>query len=54
MTQSDQLPNVSFLFPHQDRVAVSTHLPLAWSKSDAGVEQQLMEKIAEMAAKFKS
>lgn len=38
----------------QDRVAVSTHLPLAWSKSDAGVEQQLMEKIAEMAAKFKS
>jgi len=38
----------------QDRVAVATHLPLAWSRSDAGAETQLMEKLAEMAAKFKS
>jgi len=37
----------------QDRVAVSTHLPLAWTKSDSGAENQLMEKLAELAAKFK-
>ncbi|KAK2905056.1 hypothetical protein QQF64_033272 [Cirrhinus molitorella] len=37
----------------QDRTAVSTHLPLAFSRSSPAENQQLMSKLEELAAKFK-
>jgi len=37
----------------QDRVAVSTHLPLAWTRSDPSEERQLIEALAELSLKFK-
>jgi len=36
----------------QDREAVSTHLPLAWTRSNDADESLLMDKLAEMSAKF--
>uniref|UniRef100_A0A8C2HSQ4 Dehydrogenase/reductase (SDR family) member 12 n=1 Tax=Cyprinus carpio TaxID=7962 RepID=A0A8C2HSQ4_CYPCA len=37
----------------QDRKAVSTHLPLACSRSSPAEDQKLMSKLEELAAKFK-
>ena len=37
----------------QDREAVSKHLPLAWTKSSTGEEETLMEKLKELAEKFR-
>lgn len=38
----------------QDRQAVSKHLPLAWTKSSSQEEDALMEKLEELAVKFKA
>ena len=38
---------------YQDRKAVSTHLPLAWSKASDDEKNKLMTELEEMAAKFK-
>lgn len=37
----------------QDRNAVSTHLPLAFSRSSSAEDQKLMSKLEELAVKFK-
>jgi len=37
---------------YQDRQPVSTHLPLAWTKSSVGDCQELMKRLDEVAAKF--
>lgn len=47
---STNLPSGLFF---QDREAVSTHLPLAWSQSATADEKVLMESLAEMSTKFK-
>ena len=36
----------------QDRKAVATHLPLAWSKSSPQEDARLMELLSEMSKKF--
>ena len=36
----------------QDRKAVATHLPLAWSKSSPEEDRKLMETLLEMSKKF--
>lgn len=38
---------------YQDRKAVATHLPLAWSKASDSDKNQLMSELEEMASKFK-
>jgi len=38
----------------QDRKAVSTHLPLAWTRSSQGDEDSLMETLQKMTEEFKS
>ena len=43
-------PSGSFF---QDRMAVSKHLPLAWTKSSATEEGSLMFKLNELAEKFR-
>ena len=37
---------------YQDREAVNTHLPLAWTKSSPEDCKKLMEKLDQLAAKF--
>ena len=38
---------------YQDRKAVATHLPLAWSKASDSEKDKLMSELEEMASKFK-
>ena len=38
---------------YQDRKAVATHLPLAWSKASDDDKNALMSKLEEIATKFK-
>lgn len=38
---------------YQDRKAVATHLPLAWSKASDSDKDKLMSELEEMASKFK-
>lgn len=38
---------------YQDRKAVATHLPLAWSKASDGDKDKLMSELEGMASKFK-
>lgn len=38
---------------YQDRKAVATHLPLAWSKASDSDKNKLMSELEEMASKFK-
>ena len=38
---------------YQDRKAVATHLPLAWSKASSDDKNDLMTKLEEIASKFK-
>ena len=38
---------------YQDRKAVVTHLPLAWSKASDSDKDKLMSELEEMASKFK-
>ena len=38
---------------YQDRKAVATHLPLAWSQASSNDKETLMSNLEEMAAKFK-
>ena len=38
---------------YQDRKAVATHLPLAWSKASGSDKDKLMSELEEMASKFK-
>ena len=38
---------------YQDRKAVATHLPLAWSKASDIDKDKLMSELEEMASKFK-
>ena len=47
----NKVPGGSFF---QDRQAVSKHLPLAWTKSSSQEEDALMEKLEELAVKFKA
>lgn len=37
----------------QDRLAVSKHLPLAWTKSSEKEESDFMTKLEEIASKFR-
>ena len=38
---------------YQDRKAVATHLPLAWSKASDSDKNKLISELEEMASKFK-
>lgn len=38
---------------YQDRKAIATHLPLAWSKASDSDKNKLMSELEEMASKFK-
>lgn len=38
---------------YQDRKAVATHLPLAWSKASDSDKDKLMSELEQMASKFK-
>ena len=49
---ADMSKETSGLF-HQDRKAVATHLPLAWSKASDSDKNKLMSELEEMASKFK-
>lgn len=49
---ADTSKETSGLF-YQDRKAVATHLPLAWSKASDSDKNKLMSELEEMAAKFK-
>ncbi len=46
--------NVPLWGMYVDRQAVSEHLPLAWSRSDAQDEDLLMSNLEDLAVKFSS
>lgn len=49
---ADMSKETSGLF-YQDRKAVATHLPLAWSKASDSDKNKLISELEEMASKFK-